>query len=189
MSSDECAIDDSFFRENSEIDVKSTLQNRKVYESEGSNHYVIAAVPRPIQDKEGNIHSEFILLVERNSNGKTPMENLIKSKYNCVVFYTYSSPCLQNCLNHHSIMPQLQEYSRQLEGKKKVFAFTDLYYHDSITHHQTVKNERQTEFKKINELFTLYRCPKKTNIIEICIACWGVDERMNDQCLIDTVTK
>lgn len=54
---------------------------------------------RPKGEGTNAVHSERMLLMERVENVQ-PMEHLIGNHHDdCVVFYTYNSPCMDYCLN------------------------------------------------------------------------------------------
>lgn len=60
---------------------------------------LVAARPKGKGTKA--VHSERMLLMERVGNTQQiPMEHLIRNHVDdCVVFYTYNSPCMDYCLN------------------------------------------------------------------------------------------
>ena len=86
---------DNFLSEDSAEKVKEDLEHKNLYK--GSQ--LVAATPKGTGQTNA-VHSECALLMCEDSDGVTPMQDLLnKKKDGCVVFYTYNSPCLKLCLN------------------------------------------------------------------------------------------
>ncbi|XP_073674174.1 uncharacterized protein [Garra rufa] len=101
-------------------------------------------------------HAEHILLFPP---GNSPMDTLLKKtdQNNCVVFYTYNSPCVNKCIKGaDNIFPGLKDWKNIRKGMN-VFVFEELW--------KDVDKNIAEDFKMINELVPLYRCAS-TNVME-----------------------
>nr|XP_055053377.1 uncharacterized protein LOC129438605 [Misgurnus anguillicaudatus] len=132
--------------------VKETIRNGQTCDVCTSPKNVIAARP---QSEDPNDHSEYRLLYPV---GKSPMDNLLKNvdKNSCVVFYTYNSPCVKECINgQKNILEGLSNWKKGGEGKVKInaFVFRNIWKKD-------LTNDLPKEFQKIDVIVPLYQCPE-----------------------------
>ncbi|XP_041967198.1 uncharacterized protein LOC121724589 [Alosa sapidissima] len=130
-------------------DVISEIQNTskdRVFVGEN----LVAA--RPVGKGDTAHHSEYILLGKiRDDIKTTPMNYLTSDHLNdCVVFYTYNSPCVNQCLNQNKqryILPFVERLWETLTGPV-AFVFNEIY--------QGTENVEQL-LSLANKVF-LYRC-------------------------------
>lgn len=141
--------------------VKETIKNGQTCDVCTSPKNVIAARP---QTEDPNDHSEYRLLYPV---GKSPMDNLLKNvdKNSCVVFYTYNSPCVKECISgEKNILEGLSNWKNKLKDGINVFAFQSIWGKD-------VTKDLPSEFQKIDKIVSLYQCPEAEQIN--CFKCRG----------------
>ncbi|XP_072566794.1 uncharacterized protein [Paramormyrops kingsleyae] len=145
------------------------------------------------------IHSERALLIcEDSSQAVTPVRDLLNKgdENDCVVFYTYNSPCLDYCLNQKNDNDQQnRERAQKKRGKTNVTPAVKKCILDSLsilTDHpgpkafvfsQVYRKDRKntklaSALKEVAEKVPLYRC--NTNS---CIECLDNNNNFNNQCL------
>ncbi|XP_036418569.1 uncharacterized protein LOC118802190 [Colossoma macropomum] len=92
---------------------KNQLEKKGVYYERNT---IIAARPSERPDR----HSEYTLLIE--DEGKA-IKNLLKDekgrKDDCVIFYTYNSPCLDTCLDEEKDKAKQILYDKQQKKQKQ----------------------------------------------------------------------
>ncbi|XP_065138282.1 uncharacterized protein [Paramisgurnus dabryanus] len=140
------SIETVFSREDAEK-VQTILTNGQTCELCTNSQNVIAA--RPKSDK---IHAEYVLLYPP---GNSPMDKLLeKAKDNdCVVFYTYNSPCVTKCIDgERSILEGLSNWKNKRNQGLNVFVFHIVWHKD------VWRSDLSEEFKKIDEKVPLYQC-------------------------------
>lgn len=134
------------------------------------DQFMIAARPKPIPDTEYNQHSEYLLLKDPSVK-ESRMKKLLKNhEKDCVVFYTYNSPCSSTCMNQYDCF-KILDALEMFDGHKgkKAFVFTKVWKHDC----------NKDISKNLQALIThvpLYRCDD-----DKCVACKRnkVDDCMN----------
>ncbi|XP_073719065.1 uncharacterized protein [Misgurnus anguillicaudatus] len=129
--------------------VNKTLTDGQTCELCTDSKNVIAANP---QYKNPKNHSEYRLLYPV---GKSPMDNLLKNvdKNSCVVFYTYNSPCVKECISgEKNILEGLSNWKNKQQGGVNFFVFQNIWKKDKS------KKNLSKEFQKIEEKVPLYRC-------------------------------
>ncbi|XP_050960236.1 uncharacterized protein LOC127161534 [Labeo rohita] len=120
-----------------------------------SSKNVIASRPVPIS-KTKDEHAEHVLLYPV---GTSLMDKLLNEKSNadCVVFYSYNSPCVKTCLQSaDSILEGLRNWMNIRKEKSNVFVFQDVWQNDR-------RSVLEQEFKNINAIVPLYRCMRTNN--------------------------
>ncbi|XP_048016773.1 uncharacterized protein LOC125248696 [Megalobrama amblycephala] len=117
---------------------------------------VIATRP-DLKTKE---HAEHILLYPLC---KSPMDELLKKdkivKDNCVVFFSYYSPCVKTCIQgQNNISKGLSNWINKRKEGMNAFVFQEIWQKDK-------KKDLQEEFPKINAVVPLYRCKRTSNVM------------------------
>lgn len=143
--------------------VRNLLNGKKKCELCTSSKNVIASRPVPIS-KRRDEHAEHVLLYPV---GNSLMDNLLneKSKADCVVFYSYNSPCVKTCLqSSDSILEGLKNWmNRRKDKETNAFVFQDVWQNDK-------RSVLEQEFKNINAVVPLYRCAITNNVMK-CLKC------------------
>ncbi|XP_036455159.1 uncharacterized protein LOC118827793 [Colossoma macropomum] len=145
---------------------KNNPETRDVYEGQ----MVIAA------RSKNERHSEYKLLIE---NERKVIKQLLESKQgrndeDCVIFYTYNSPCLKRCLNEEADKKTRKIHDKQTtKGKKLTGIFRCIYnYLDELNslqgprafvfsqiYREDVDKEELSDcFRKIADQIPLYQC-------------------------------
>lgn len=120
---------------------------------------LIGARPKPILGTLDNYHSEYLLLINSESQTFAPfdplMQNLLNSNtYGCTVFFTLNSPCVNTCSSPggaYSIIPALQMFQSS-NVHQKAFVFRKVWDHD------VGKPQWKENLLAINNLIPVYRC-------------------------------
>ncbi|XP_016407667.1 uncharacterized protein LOC107739931 [Sinocyclocheilus rhinocerous] len=145
-------IENVFSREEAQY-VKDLITEGRTCVLCSASQNVIATRPNVVTDE----HSEHILLFPR---GNSPLDTLLKNtdQNNCVVFYSYNSPCVKKCIKSaDNIFPGLENWENVRKGGMNVFVFGKLW--------KDAKKEIANDFLMINKLVPLYRC-MSTNVME-----------------------
>ncbi len=127
-----------------------------------SSKNVIASRPVPIS-KNKDEHAEHVLLYPV---GSSLMSDLLreKSKAECVVFYSYNSPCVKTCLRgSNNILEGLKNWINIRKYKMNAFVFQDVWQNNK-------RSDLEQEFVNINTIVPLYRCVRTDNVME-CRKC------------------
>ncbi|KAL1261201.1 hypothetical protein QQF64_009028 [Cirrhinus molitorella] len=144
-TNDQSQIEDVFSREEAQS-VKDYITQGQTCVRCSSSQNVIATRPNA-KTKE---HAEHILLFP---TGNSPMDTLLKNtdQNNCVVFYSYNSPCVTKCIRgEDNIFPGLQNWKNVRNEGMNVFVFEDLW--------KDADKTIADDFKRIDQLVPLYRC-------------------------------
>uniref|UniRef100_A0A8C2EGW5 Transmembrane protein n=1 Tax=Cyprinus carpio TaxID=7962 RepID=A0A8C2EGW5_CYPCA len=165
-------IENVFSREEAQY-VKDFITEGQTCVRCSASQNVIATRPNVVTDE----HSEHVLLFPP---GNSPLDTLLKNtdQNNCVVFYSYNSPCVKKCIKSaDNIFPGLENWNKVREGGMNVFVFGNLW--------KDAKKEIGNDFLMISKLVPLYRC-KSTNVME-CQNCVN-GNTPNDFCLPDNTS-
>ncbi|XP_072546591.1 uncharacterized protein [Salminus brasiliensis] len=153
--------------------VKNKIYDEKVALYEGQELIAAGTLNR---GKKYKRHSESILMnapPPPPPNMPSPMENLLnKQKDECVVFYTYNSPCVNTCIDvkgEYSILKMLDSWSKR--GGLKAFVFRDIWKFDT-------EKDLKEKFKAITQYVPLYRCVSP----QTCYECLQGDN-INQNCV------
>ncbi|XP_042609326.1 uncharacterized protein LOC109070810 isoform X1 [Cyprinus carpio] len=141
--------------------VRNLLIGKQKCELCTSSKNVIAS--RPIKKKKEEEHSEHVLLYPV---GTSLMDNLLeeKSSADCVVFFSYNSPCVKTCLqSDDNIMEGLRNWINKRKAKMNAFVFQDVWQNDK-------RSVLEEEFKRINAIVPLYRCARTADVMK-CQKC------------------
>lgn len=135
---------------------------------------VIAARPTRKRPKE---HAEHRLLYPV---GNSPMDKLLKKadKDSCVVFYTYNSPCVKQCIQStDNILPGLSNWINEQKEAMNVFVFEKIYEKDS-------KKDMEIYIRKIYAKVPLYRCTSNNTMEWMeCKNCVDQNSKVDSFCL------
>ncbi|XP_036412370.1 uncharacterized protein LOC118797204 [Colossoma macropomum] len=119
---------------------------------------LIGAKPKPIPDKPGsNYHAEYLLLIKPSPTDPLIKELIRDEKYNCLIFYTYNSPCSNTCSTpgkRYSIIPALNRWFRNNRGPK-AFVFRQVWRDDLSGPNAT---QWENNIRIVNFRVPLYRC-------------------------------
>ncbi|XP_065138289.1 uncharacterized protein [Paramisgurnus dabryanus] len=167
---DETSSIETVFSKGDAEKVKTILTNGQTCElcTNSENAPIIAA--RPKSDK---IHAEYVLLYPV---GNSLMDKLLEKakENNCVVFYTYNSPCVTKCISgEKNIIEGLSNWKNKRSQGINVFVFRTVWHKDAW------RKDLSEEFKKIDAIVPLYQCYGAERIN--CFKCRG--EKTTSYCL------
>ncbi|KAG5269590.1 hypothetical protein AALO_G00203750 [Alosa alosa] len=132
---------------------------------------------RPFKRQEGNIfaseHSEYLLLNKIWKDEKTPMTHLTSGHPDdCVVFYTYNSPCLRQCLNtdgeEKNIITPLQNLVNTHTGPL-AFVFNKIF-----DQHKESQGSQGKQLLSLAQAVPLYHCHGND-----CVYCGNTEDAIN----------
>ncbi|XP_059367814.1 uncharacterized protein LOC132106169 [Carassius carassius] len=154
--------------------VRNLLNGKMKCELCTSSKNVIASRPVPISKKKDE-HSEHVLLYPV---GNSLMDKLLteKSKSDCVVFFSYNSPCVKTCLqSNDNIKEGLSNWINKRKDTTNAFVFQDVWQNDK-------RSVLEEEFKNINAIVPLYRCAITANVMK-CQKCVDNNNVVDSFCL------
>nr|XP_023667251.1 uncharacterized protein LOC111843701 [Paramormyrops kingsleyae] len=186
-------FDEKFLSYEDTDTVRNDLMTKRLYKGKK----MVAARPKGTGSKA--FHSERVLLMcEDRIRTVTPVRVLLNNgdENDCLVFYTYNSPCLDYCLNQKNDNDQQNRERAQKErGNTNVTPAVKKCILDSLrvlTNHpgpkafvfsQVYRKDREntklaSALKEVAEKVPLYKC--NTNR---CIECLDNNNNFNNQCL------
>ncbi|XP_058600548.1 uncharacterized protein LOC131520374 [Onychostoma macrolepis] len=150
-----------------------TNRGRRLYEVTKDSVSLTATKPSldPTSSSEEDDHAEYILIYSRDdANTPSPLQKILDmiNDDQCVVLYTYNSPCITKCINDEddSILHGLSNWKNTQTTGIKAFVFQKIWPKDSTG----LAEDQKEQFTKINDLVPLYRCVKNNNQMQ-CYKC------------------
>ncbi|XP_039534659.1 uncharacterized protein LOC120483593 [Pimephales promelas] len=167
--------------ENAFNDFKTNGQ-RRLCEVTQDLFSLAAAKPSWIQmtgSSEETLHSEYALIYPMDATNTSPMDKILRMPNDdqCVVLYTYYSPCIEKCINYKAdtILYDLSKWLNTHKTGIKALVFQEIWHKDwSVVRDQ---------FAKINNRVPLYRCVKENSQTK-CYKCGDASsETLNQNCV------
>lgn len=148
-----------------------TSSNQRFYKVTINSVSLTAAKPKyESTNSEENYHAEYILIYPTGTRNKSPLQTILELVNNdqCVVLYTYYSPCITKCINdlNDTILYGLSNWKNLQETGIKAFVFQEIWHKDSTG----VPEDQEEQFTKINNLVPLYRCANYNGQMQ-CFKC------------------
>lgn len=150
-----------------------TNRERRLYEVTKDSVCLAATKPSldPTSSSGENDHAEYILIYPRDAaNTPSPLQKMLDmvNDDQCVVLYSYNSPCITKCINGEddSILPGLSNWKNIQTTGINAFVFQNIWSKDSTG----LPEDQNEQFIKINDLLPLYRCVKNNNQMQ-CYKC------------------
>ncbi|XDV32773.1 hypothetical protein PO909_003496 [Leuciscus waleckii] len=167
--------------ENAFNDFKTNGQ-RRLCEVTQDLFSLAAAKPSWIQMASSSgktLHSEYILIYPIDATNTSPLDKILRMPNDdqCVVLYTYYSPCIEKCINDKADTI-LYDFSNWLNTQRtgiKALVFQEIWRKDWTG--------VRDQFAKINYLVPLYRCVKENSQMK-CYKCEDAgSETLNQNCV------
>ncbi|XP_048016765.1 uncharacterized protein LOC125248688 isoform X3 [Megalobrama amblycephala] len=129
------------------------------------------------------LHSEYVLVYPIDATKTSPLDKILRMPNDdqCVVLYTYNSPCIEKCINNKddTILYGLSNWLKTRRTGIKAFIFQEMWRRNSTG----VPADQQQQFTKINNLVPLYRCVKENNQMK-CYKCGDAgSEMLHENCV------
>uniref|UniRef100_A0A671PEL5 Uncharacterized protein n=1 Tax=Sinocyclocheilus anshuiensis TaxID=1608454 RepID=A0A671PEL5_9TELE len=162
-----------------------TNKQRRIYEVTKDSVSLTATKPSRMQisySKE-TLHSEYILIYPKDAANTSPLDKILNmiNDDQCVVLYTYNSPCITKCINDKddSITYGLSNWLNTQTTGIKAFIFQEIWHGDSTASSENLEKQ----FAKINNLVPLYRCVENNNQMQ-CYKCGDAgSEKLHQNCV------
>lgn len=161
-----------------------TSSNQRFYEVIINSVSFTAAKPmyESTNSKE-NDHAEYILIYATGTRNKSPLQTILDmvNDDQCVVLYTYYSPCITKCINdpNYNILDGLSNWKNEQTTGIKAFVFQEIWHKDSTG----VPQDQEEQFTKINNRVPLYRCAKYNHQMQ-CFKCGNAgSETLHPNCV------